>query len=125
MIVPDERHENDWILALLHRNTADALRILGELIDAGMETGFCSVLNIRTVEKERGLTGAVMKLLKQLGFEHTDLLIPDTREGKRGKVSLWKLVDRHKVETYLEYQLQYFHVILKPNDWMEERGPHQ
>lgn len=105
-------HENDWILGLLHKHVADSICILGELIDAGIRNGTCSVNDVRTIPKDKGVTGAVMKLLKQIGFVHTAELIPDTRPGKKGKVSLWKIAERNKVDAYLEYQLQYFHAVL-------------
>jgi hypothetical protein len=112
MINTPDPHERDWILGLLHRHTSDALSILGELLKASLILGTCSVNDIATIPTDKGVTGAVMKLLKEMGFEHTKEKIPDMRLGKKGKVSVWKLVDKSKVETYLDYQLQYFHVLL-------------
>ena len=105
-------HERDWILGTLHKHVPDALAVLGELLKAGIRDGQCSVNDVTVIPTDKGVTGAVMKLLKELGFEHTEEKIQDMRLGKKGKVSVWKMVDRSKVDTYLEANLQYWHTLL-------------
>lgn len=105
-------HERDWILGLIHAHTTDAMCILSELLRVALRDGACSANDVQTIPAARGVTGAVMKVLKELGLEHTDEKIKDIRPGKRGKVSVWRLVDRSKVETFMEYQLQYIHVLM-------------
>lgn len=108
----ENQSDLDWVIPILHKNPSDAIMVLGELLTAGIRSGECSVNDISKYPDDPRLVSAVMKLLKHLGFTHTTEKIHDIRLGKRGKVSLWKLTDQQKVEAFLEYQLQYFTVIL-------------
>ena len=98
--------EATWVKGILSKRTPDAIRILMDLIEAGLKNGQCSALDVRDVRfAQPNVIGAVFKILPKVGFSHTDRRIKSTVYRKHGRrVDVWELTDRQKAERLLAIQ---------------------
>jgi hypothetical protein len=84
-----------WLVGMLKKRTPDAIRILCDLIEAGLKKGECSANDIRDVSFDQpNIIGGVFKILGKFGFEHTDRRIKTIALKKHGRrVDVWKVND--------------------------------
>ena len=92
-----------WVMPTLAKHSPDAIRVLMDLIEAGLKRGECSALDIRDLHFDQpNVIGATMKTLRRLGFVHTDRRATSTIKRKHGRrVDVWELAERWKAERFL------------------------
>lgn len=89
--------KDTWLTGILKKRTPDSIRILCDLIEAGIKQGHCSANDVRDVEfDEPNIIGATFKLLPKLGFKVNRARQVQTQADKKHKrwVPVWELVDR-------------------------------
>ena len=94
-----------WMLGCLKKRTPDAIRILMDLIQAGLRNGQTSANDIRDVKfVQPNIIGCTVRLLPKFGFVHTDERTKTTaaRKHKR-RVDIYKLSERWKAEAYVRH----------------------
>lgn len=87
-----------WLQGILSKRTPDAVRILCDLIEAGLRKGECSANDVRDVSFEQpNIIGSVFRILPKFGFTHTDRreVTQRARKHKR-RVDVWALDDTLK-----------------------------
>lgn len=84
-----------WLRPMLEKRSTDAIRVLLDLLDAGIARGKCSALDVREREYEQpNVIGGVFKMLPKFGFIHTDERVKSTAKRKHARrVDVWKLPD--------------------------------
>lgn len=88
-----EHDDFEWLVPFLKKRTADATRVLMDLIEAGLRKGECSPNDL----KERDLAcsniiGATFRILPKFGFVQTDRRIRGKYKSQHGrKVYVWRL----------------------------------
>lgn len=97
---------DSWLQPLLAKRTPDAIRVIIDLVQAGLRNGECSANDVRDVEfDEPNIIGGAFKCLRAIGFVSTNEAIKSTKPHRHaGMILKWKLVDRSKAEQFLESQ---------------------
>ena len=95
---------DEWLQPMLCKRSPDAIRILCDLLEAGIRKGECSALDVRDVKFEQpNIIGGVFKLLKKFGFTHTDRRIKSEVKRKHSRrVDVYELTERSKAEQALQ-----------------------
>ena len=90
-----------WCRGILLKRSPDALRIIADLLEAGLKRGQCSANDIRDVRfDEPNIIGGVFRILPRFGFQQTDRRVKPLVARKNGrKVYVWELVDHEKART--------------------------
>ena len=85
---------------MLAKRTPDAIRILCDLLQAGLRKGECSANDIRDIKLDQpNIVGGVFRILPKFGFRHTDKRVKTTTERKHARrVDVWELIDRARAE---------------------------
>ena len=97
------QHQPAWLRGILQKRTPDALRILGDLVEAGLKKGHCSANDIihRDLD-EPNIIGSVFKTLKGLGFRQSDYREEARYKSQHGrKVFRWVLEDGTRARQFL------------------------
>ena len=112
-----------WLTGILKKRTPDSIRILCDLLEAGIKNGHCSANDVRDVDfAEPNIIGATFKLLPKLGFKVNRARQVQTKADKKHRrwVPVWELVDRGKA--YLGVgQIRHCLLELKP----DQPGPEE
>jgi len=89
-----------WLKPLLAKRSPDAMRVLCDLLEAGLRKGECSANDIRDIQLEQpNIIGGVFKIIKKFGFIHTERREVMKRKKRHGgRVDVWELADRSKAE---------------------------
>jgi len=89
---------DSWLTGCLSKRSPDAMRILCDLLEAGLRNGTCSANDIRPIVlAQPNVIGCVFKLLKNFGFIHTEKRIKTTAAKKHGRrVDVYLLTDTSK-----------------------------
>ena len=92
-----------WLKGMLAKRTPDAIRILCDLIEAGLRKGECSANDIRDITfAQPNIIGGVFKTLPKFGFTHTDKREVTQRARKHGRrVDVWTLTDTSTAQQLL------------------------
>lgn len=92
-----------WLVGIITKRTPDVLRVLSELVEAGISRGYCSANDVQSREMaEPNVIGATFKTLKKLGFRQLDeRLEPKYRSQHGRKVYKWELVEPQKARQFL------------------------
>lgn len=92
-----------WVAGLIAKRTPDVLRVLSELVEAGLSRGHCSANDVKSRElAEPNVIGATFKTLRQLGFKQLDERIEPAFKSQHGrKVFKWALVEPCKARAFL------------------------
>jgi len=99
----DMQNQPAWLRGILQKRTPDALRILGDLVEAGLKKGHCSANDIVHRDlAEPNIIGSVFKTLKGLGFRQSDFREEARFKSQHGrKVFRWVLEDGAKARLFL------------------------
>ncbi len=89
-----------WLRPLLAKRSPDAVRILCDLLEAGIRKGECSANDVRDTHFEQpNVIGSVFKIIRKFGFIHTERRIKTVIKRKHSRrVDVWELADRSKAE---------------------------
>jgi hypothetical protein len=100
----DKPTTETWVTGCIAKRTPDALRILMDLVQAGLRNGECSALDVRDVHfDEPNIIGCTMRLLPKLGFVHTDRRVANVIRRKHyRRVDMWELRERYKAELFID-----------------------
>lgn len=92
-----------WLKGMLSKRTPDAVRILCDLVEAGLRKGECSANDIRDIVlEEPNIIGGVFKILPKFGFTHTDRREVMKRKKRHGgRVDVWELTDTYSAQQLL------------------------
>jgi len=96
-------NDTPWLQPLLRKRSPDAIRILCDLLEAGLRKGKCSANDVRDVHFEQvNIIGGVCKVIKKFGFTHTDRREKTIAKRKHSRrVDIYELTDRSKAESAL------------------------
>jgi hypothetical protein len=111
-----------WLAPFLARRTPDVIRILTDLVQAGLARGECSANDVRDVNfAEVNIVGASFKCLRSLGFVTTGEVLKSNKPLRHaGMIMRWRLDDRRKAEVFLESQRRLIGVTVKESRQMKE-----
>ena len=94
---------DSWLNPMLRKRPLEAIRVLSELIEAGLARGQVSANDISVYTCCPNSIGAAFKLLKRYGFVQTNERIKPDEKCKHGRLLfVWQLVDRSAAETFLD-----------------------
>ena len=95
-----------WLQPILAKRTPDAIRVLTDLVQAGLAKGECSANDVRDVEfSEPNIIGSAFKCLRALGFVSTGTVLKSTKPHRHaGMILKWRLEDRGRAEKFMEAQ---------------------
>lgn len=96
----DER----WLDGLLAKHSLDAIRVLADLVEAGLFKGECSANDLKTRDFDQpNIIGGAFKLLRSVGFVSTDR-IAKAQAGPRhaGLILVWELAERWRAEAFVK-----------------------
>ena len=84
-----------WLSGIIRKRTPDGLRVLSDLLEAGLRKGETSAADLRDVRyAEPNIIGATFRLLPRFGFRHTDRRVKMTAARKHGRrVDVWELIE--------------------------------
>lgn len=84
---------DSWLIPLLQKRSLDGMRILCDLLEAGILKGECSANDIREISlSQPNIIGGVFKILKKFGFKHTERRIKTIAARKHSRrVDVWEL----------------------------------
>jgi hypothetical protein len=84
-----------WLAPMLKKRTPDAIRVLMDLIEAGLRKGECSPNDVRERDLEQSnVIGGIFKGLPKFGFKQSDRRIRGKYKSQHGrKVFIWVLED--------------------------------
>jgi len=92
------------LVGIINKRSPDALSVLGDLLQAGIQKGECSAADVRSRDlEEPKIIGAVMKLLPNVGFVKNRaryVKMPDKKKHGR-EVPIWELKDYSKADRAL------------------------
>lgn len=97
------QNNDSWLAGILRKRTPDSMRVLADLLEAGLRKGECTANDVRQTDfAEKNIIGATMKLLRNFGFEyrggHTHTI---AKQKHRREIKIWVLIDRRKAEEIL------------------------
>jgi len=89
---------DEWLIPMLEKRSTDGIRVLLDLLEAGIKNGCVSANDVREREyDEPNIIGGVFKCLHKFGFTHTDQRVKTTKKRKHARrVDVWKL-DMHNL----------------------------
>ena len=92
-----------WLEPMLAKRSPDAIRVLCDLLEAGLKNGECSANDVRDVRfDEPNVIGGCFKLLPKFGFVHTDRRVKTEAAKKHyRRVDVWELSSRGKAEAVI------------------------
>ena len=95
---------DEWLRPMLAKRSPDAMRVLCDLLEAGLRKGEVSANDVRDVHFDNPkIIGGVFKLLRKFGFTHTDRRVKVIAKRKHGRlVDVWELTERSKAEQALQ-----------------------
>jgi len=95
--------EPSWLRPMLIRWTPQAIRVLMQLVEAGLARGECSPNDITDrYYPEPNVVGAVFKALPKFGFQQADRRINSVHASQHGrKVFVWECVDSMQAQRLL------------------------
>lgn len=88
--------EDAWIEPTIKKHGPDAVRVVLDLLEAGLRKGTCSANDIRHSEEvaQPNVIGAVFKRLPSLGFKNTRWTVRGQRKSQHGRrVFIYELID--------------------------------
>lgn len=90
-----------WLSGILRKRTPDSMRILCDLLEAGLRKGNASANDVRQTDfEQKNIIGATMKLLRKFGFEHQGgHTYTVAKQKHRREIKIWILINRQKAET--------------------------
>ena len=92
-----------WCRGILLKRSPDAIRVLVDLLEAGLKHGECSPNDMRDIcFDEPNVIGSVFKILPRFGFVQSDRRVATqlVRKHKR-KVFIWELRDPQRAQVAL------------------------
>ena len=97
-------NQEPWLVGIIEKRTPDVLRVLSELVAAGLKRGYCSANDVISRDlAEPNVIGATFKTLKRLGFRQLDTRIAPKHESQHGrKVFVWELEHPSKAREFLK-----------------------
>jgi len=115
----------DWCRGIICKRTPDSLRILTDLIEAGLKKGECSANDIQEMElSQPNIIGACFKVLPAVGFRHTDRRVKTTARRKHARrVDVWELADRGRANQFLTHVRAQLWNQPEPQMSLFEQGP--
>jgi len=92
-----------WLSGIITKRTPDVLKVLAELVEAGLSRGYCSANDVKSRDlPEPNVIGATFKTLRHLGFRQLDERLEARFESQHGrKVFKWQLDEPHKAREFL------------------------
>lgn len=111
-----------WLEPILAKRTPDAIRVLTDLVQAGLAKEECSANDVRDVDfSEPNIIGSSFKCLRALGFVSTNEVLKSTKPHRHaGMILKWRLEDRRKAEQFLEAQQRIIGVTAKESRDIKE-----
>lgn len=103
-----------WLRPMLMKRSPDALRILMDLIEAGLRKGEVSANDIRDIPlEEPNVIGGIFKILPKFGFRHTDKRVKTINAKKHSRrVDVWAL----ETPTLAQKAISHIKTILYPSE---------
>ena len=100
------KEQESWLVGCLSKRTPAAIRILSDLIEAGLRNGKVSANDIKDVHFDQpNVIGCTMRLLPKFGFEHTDERVKMTAKRKhKRRADVWILANRLRAEQFIAHQ---------------------
>ena len=88
-------HNPSWLRGILAKRTTDSVRVLSDLVEAGLRKGHCSANDVRDVKfAEPNVIGGTFKILHAFGFVKTVPVKATRKKRHGGTIFLWVLEDR-------------------------------
>ena len=99
------KNYDSWLIGCIKKRTPDAIRILMDLLEAGLRNGEVSANDIADRNYvQPNVIGCTMKIIAKFGFNHTDRRIKTTAKKKHARrVDVWVLEHRWKAEMALAH----------------------
>lgn len=73
-----------WLSGMLRKRSLDAIKVMADLVQAGLANGVCSANDVRSHVSQPNVIEGIFKLLPHLGFENTGTRI-STSEPRKHK----------------------------------------
>lgn len=94
-----------WLVGIISKRPADIIRVLMDLLEAGIKNGRCTANDVRDIQfDEPNVIGSTFRLLPRMGFVKTERRVKMTQKRKHARdVAVWELTDggRYKAEKAL------------------------
>lgn len=95
-------NDESWLVGLLNKRPLDSIRVLLDLVGAGLARGECSANDVASYVSEPNTIGCAFRVLKRYGFIQSDRRIKPVDKCKHGRpLYVWELKDRNQAEVFL------------------------
>ena len=91
-----------WCRGICKKRSGDILRVLTEVVEAGLASGKASANDVKTQVSNSHCVGAAFKLLPSLGFVANGGFVPASDPKKHGRrVFIYVLANRYHAEQFV------------------------